>query len=372
MSSLPRRVWFWPILLLVVALTAVAVVPGTARGKRGASRNLVTTTFAVFGDVNNSASDTPAGVFTSVCDAVSGSGASAFLSTGDALNDVADTSVSVAASRWTKYLGIETTLLGSGTPIWRACGDNDRVDLSARLSAYNQANSYLPTSPDPERHWYSRDIGGVHVIVLNSAYASHMGFIGYVSESSTSNSTEAKWLVSDLQTTAAKDGPSSIVVVSHYPLINGKSDKPYSGTRKPEAVALQALFAEYGVDMVVAGDTHVCRRTMVTVNLDGLATYTVPYVQIPPAASNPRSFGVSPIPSLSADEAGWAPGSSYRGFVTIGYVAGRRRLSLNVWKVAVSGGAVSSAESLAANANALGGTFVDVPEGCTPGVASGN
>ena len=148
----------------------------------------------------------------------------------------------------------------------------------------------------------------MHVIFLNSAYAGHIGYIGYVSESSSSNSAEAAWLVSDLKAASAGDDPATIVVVSHYPIVNGKTTKPYAGTQKTEALALQALFATYGVDMVVTGDTHVYRRTMVAVNRSG-ATFRVPYVQIPPAGSTPRSFGVSPIPALAADEAGWAPSS---------------------------------------------------------------
>ena len=59
--------------------------------------------------------------------------------------------------------------------------------------------------------------------------------------------------------------------------------------------------------MVLAGDTHVYRRSMLSV-LSGGVQYRVPYIQIPPAASTPRSFGTSPIPGLGSSEAGWEPG----------------------------------------------------------------
>ena len=102
------------------------------------------------------------------------------LSPGDALNDVADWSVATAVGRWNQYLALETPRLSDFMPIWRVGGDNDRLDLATRLTAYNQVNSYLPTSPDASRRWYSRDIGNLHVVFLSSAYADHTGFIGYV------------------------------------------------------------------------------------------------------------------------------------------------------------------------------------------------
>jgi hypothetical protein len=327
------------------------------------------TRIAVFGDVNDSAyGDTPNPVFGSVCSAIAASGSTVAISPGDALLDVADTSTATALARWDAYFAVETPRLGAVMPIWRTAGDNDRVDVAARLTAWNQVFADYPTNPDASRRWYSTNLDGVHVVFLNSAYAGHVGYIGYVSETSSSNSAEAAWLISDLKAASAGDDPATIVVVTHYPILNGKTTKPYAGAQKTEALALQALFAAYGVDMVVTGDTHVYRRTMVAVNRSG-ATFRVPYLQIPPSASTPRSFGVSPIPALAADEAGWAPASGYRGFLTLVHDGATRALDLAVWKVAVSGGAVSSAEAQKANTVPLGGSFADVPKGCAVGVA---
>ena len=91
----------------------------------------------------------------------------------------------------------------------------------------------------------------------------------------------------------------------------------------------------------------------------------VPYVQIPPAASPPRSFGTREIPPLASCEARWPPGSSYRGFLKLPDDETGRTLSLKVRKVAVGGGAVSSAEDRKANGTALGGTFHDIPVGAS-------
>ena len=192
-----------------------------------------------------------------------------------------------------------------------------------------------------------------------------MGWIGYVSETSADNSDEAKWLVQDLRAATAGRGRRTIVVVTHYSPLNGKTTKPYAGDRRAEAVALRSLFAKYGVDLVIAGDTHVYRRTMLKVVRNGVA-HRIPFVQLPPAASTPRDFGTEPIPALDAREAGWAPDSGSRGFVQLRYDAERRRLRLTVFRVAAADGAVSNADPLKANATPLGGTFADVPEGCRP------
>lgn len=338
----------------------VAAATGTAT--RAATR---TATFAVYGDVNLSGSDTPPAVFGSVLAGVRRTGAGVALSTGDALNDIADTSVSTAVRRWDAYLAAERAGLGGAVVTWRTAGDNDRLDVPARLSAWNQVFPGYPTTPDPARRWYARKIGGVHLIFLNSAYAGHMGSVGYVSETSAGNSAQARWLVAKLRAVTAGSGRRTIVVVTHYPLVNGKTDKPYAGSARAEATALRALFARYGVDLVLAGDTHVYRRTMVGVVKAGVRR-GVPYLQIPPAASFPRAFGVGAIPALAAQEAGWAPSSAYRGFLKLRYDALRRRLSVSVFKVAVGDGTVSGAKDQRANANALGGTFADIPEGSRP------
>jgi hypothetical protein len=331
--------------------TAPAAAPRTAAA-----------TLAVFGDVNNSGNDTPAPVFGFVCAGIKASGARVAVSTGDALNDVADTSISTSVDRWKAYLAVETPKLGNFMPIWRTAGDNDRLDLTARLKAWNQVFPRYPTTADASRRWYAKSLLGVHVIFLNTAYAGHVGFVGYVSEASAANSAEAKWLVKDLKAATAGTARKTIVVVMHYPLTQGKSTKPYAGSRRTEATALKALFAKYGVDMVLAGDTHVYRRTMVTTVKSGV-THRVPYIQIPPAASGPRSFGTDPIPALASSEAGWAPGSDSRGFLLLKYASATHKLTLSVRRVDAGSGAVSSAETEKANGNALGGTFSDIPKG---------
>ncbi len=354
--------------LLILLAVAAVWLGGTGAGAPpapAAALRASPATFAVFGDVNAEGSDTPAAVFGSVCAGIRRSGAGVALSTGDALNDIADTSVSTAVGRWDAYLAAETAGLGGSVVTWRTAGDNDRLDVPARLEAWNQVFAQYPTKPDPARRWYAKKIRGVHLIFLNTAYAGHMGFLGYVSETSAGNSDQARWLVGYLRAATAGTGRRTIVVVMHYPLVGGKTTKPYAGAETAEAAALRALFARYGVDMVLAGDTHVYRRTMVDVVKAGVRR-VVPYLQIPPADSFPRAFGVGAIPALASEEAGWAPAAGYRGFLKLRYDATGRRLAVSVFKVAVSDGTVSAAKDQRANANALGGTFADIPEGSRP------
>jgi hypothetical protein len=339
--------------------------PGAASNTTDATLRATATSFriAVFGDVNSGTSATPPAVFTSVCRAVRSRGASVAWFTGDAVVDLGDADDATARARWEGYLAVESAELSAFMPVWRTAGDNDRLDRSIGLSLWNEFFPGLPTVPDAQRRWYSRTSRGVHTIYLNSAYGEHMGWIGYVSETSADNSDEARWLVQDLRAATAGRGRRTIVVVTHYSPLNGKTTKPYAGAQQAEAVALRSLFAKYGVDLVIAGDTHVYRRTMLRVVRKGVA-YRIPFVQIPPAASSPRAFGSDPIPGLEPREAGWAPDSGSRGFVQLRYDADTRRFRLTAFRVAVADGAVSSAEPLKANATPLGGTFTDVPEGC--------
>ena len=130
-----------------------------------------------------------------------------------------------------------------------------------------------------------------------------------------------------------------------------------------EAAALMALYAKYGVDFVCAGSVHVYRRTPVKVS-DGATTYLEQYFIVPPAGSAPRTLGQSdgnggPALRTWLDEAGWSPGSGYRGWVDI---VGR---TVTVYRVDASTGATDDAEDHKDTGSAaLGGGFDAVPSGC--------
>jgi len=64
----------------------------------------------------------------------------------------------------------------------------------------------------------------------------------------------------------------------------------------------------------------------------------------------------------SSSVAGWAPGSSSRGFLLLTYVSKTHKVTLSVRKVDASSGAVSSAEPRRTG-TPFGGTFSDIPKG---------
>ncbi len=303
--------------------------------------------FAAFGDANSSGSKLPPAPFTKVMNGIDASSVTLAVSTGDFINDLPDSS----GSSFSAYLGQESAHIG--VPVLRASGDNDHLNDSSRLSAWDKAFSGLSTKADSQRRWFAAKRGGIHFIFLGTDVAGRLGYIGYSSQTSSSNSAQAKWLVKQLK---GEPRPATIVVVMHEPLVHGKSTGAYTKSHAAEATALKALFKKYGVDMVIAGHTHVFRRTMVG---------GIPYLQVPAAASQSHtSFGSSTdggiIPRLGSHEAGWQTSSSYKGFLKIRYNASRRTLTLVVEKVSGSSGAVSSAQDQSKNGNKLGGTFHDV------------
>lgn len=347
MQQRPRRRPTARTLTLLTALLIGVMAAAALAAVRPSSAAATRFSFAVFGDANSSGSKLPPAPFTKVMDGIHASGVTLAVSTGDFINDLPDSS----GSSFSGYLGQESAHIG--VPVLRASGDNDHLNDSARLSAWDSAFSGLPTGADSQRRWFSANRGGIHFVFLGTDVAGRLGYIGYSSQTSSSNSDQAKWLVKNLR---GEPRRSTIVVVMHEPLVHGKSAGAYTKSHAAEATALKALFKKYGVDMVIAGHTHVFRRTMVG---------GIPYLQVPAAASQSHtSFGSSTdggiIPRLGSREAGWQTSSSYKGFLKIRFNASRRTLTLAVEKVSAGSGAVSSAQDQSKNGNRLGGTFHDV------------
>jgi hypothetical protein len=359
---------------LAVAAGLAAALAGGLAAAHGAPATTAPAgfTIAAFGDVNMSGSQLPPAPFTQVMDAIQASGASVAVSPGDFVNDLPDS----ANSSFASYRALESAHLR--IPVYRAPGDNDHLNDSARLSAWNAAFSDLPTNGDSQRRWGSADYGGVHFILLGTDVDGRLGFIGYSGEGSSANSSEADWLVNDLKA-AASVNPSTIVVVMHEPLIEGKSTGDYSTSKAAEATGLKELFAKYGVDMVIEGHTHVARRDMYPVTKDGV-TYQIPYLEVPAAASQSHvSFGDATdggvVPRLTSSDWGWQTvNGSYKGYEKVAFDAAAHTLSLQLMRVDQSSGAQSQVvDGVSYGGHGLttpfGGTFSDVPatlSGATP------
>ena len=237
------------------------------------------------------------------------------LSTGDFLKDATTDSRDTVDQRWQNYFVAEDERLGQYVPIIRAPGDNDRLDASTRLAAWED----LFGSPYKSYHY-----GDVYFIVLETnTYDSGYGAIGLKTQTrnDASNSTQANWLLDTLDDIRAAETDPRIVVVTHKPLVNGKVDKSwadrasvadtsaarqewsYHGTEGSscpgyggsawcthyERELLLGEFAAAGVDLILAGDTHAYRRTKVPVTSGG-NTYYIAQVTIGPLFSSPRAI----------------------------------------------------------------------------------
>jgi hypothetical protein len=358
---------------VVLALVACLAAALTVAHGAAAATTPASFTFAAFGDANLSGSQLPPAPFTKAMDAIKASGAAIAVSPGDVINDLPD----AANSSFSLYKGQESAHLGA-IPVYRAAGDNDHLNDSARLSAWNAAFTNLPTSADVQRRWGSVDYNGVHFILLSTEVAGRNGYIGYAGEGSTANTTEATWLVNDLKSAAAVN-PSTIVVLMHAPLLYGKSTGPYTTSKAAEAAALKTLFGKYGVDMVIAGHTHTARRDMLAVSKNG-TTYQIPLLQVPAVSSQSHvTFGSATdggiVPQLTASDWGWQTvNGSYKGYYKIAFSASARTLALHLMRVNQSDGSqveVANGVSYGGHGltTAFGGTFTDVPatlSGVTP------
>ncbi len=130
--------------------------------------------------------------------------------------------------------------------------------------ATTQANDDLGGGP---QDYYEFTLGDTsttnhaHFLMVSTASDTRLGYIGYISETDSQNSAQAKWLVRRLQAIHAGEGDNNwIIVCTHYPLFDPKSSDPYGGGGTPDCTAerngLASLFDKYGVDVVFQGHVH--------------------------------------------------------------------------------------------------------------------
>lgn len=139
-----------------------------------------------------------------------------------------------------------------------AVGNHEAVGTSAAGAAGWEKNIH-PAHYDAFTHG-AGTASDPRVIVLNlSTYETgHLGTIGYAAEGSASNTAQGNWLVTQLRA-HAQDANTFLVVNMHHPIADPKPGEGYD-THPAERQALEALFAKYGVDLVVAGHVHAYVR----------------------------------------------------------------------------------------------------------------
>jgi hypothetical protein len=175
---------------------------------------------------------------------------------GDLVNvATTDTAATVDA----KYADFFSSL-GASRSIARsyAVGNHEAVGTSAAGAAGWEKNIH-PAHYDAFMHG-AGTAADPRVIVLNlSTYeTAHLGTIGYAGEGSTANTAQGDWLVSQLR--VHEHDPNTFIVVNmHHPIADPKPGEGYD-THPAERQALEALFARYGVDLVLAGHVHAYVR----------------------------------------------------------------------------------------------------------------
>jgi len=236
----------------------------------------------------------------------------------------------------TDYVSHET---GPPYVFFHAAGDNDRLEWTSRETNWESAFPNEDTS-----HIGSIGKTGYRIIYLDSTrggsgtpggpYSGRAGSLQYIK---------------DLLPTLSQ--PQTIVVVMHQPLERYRGTGLWSSQRSE----MESYFAAYGVDLVVAADTHVFRRTDVTCT-SSVTGHTgervIPFLQIPAAAShshatfayNSGQTGENQGSRLDSGEWGWmtrnysASNHGWKGFITLDWTqpsnwATGRPLVLRLWKV---------------------------------------
>eukprot|EP00441_Pelagodinium_beii_P036027 CAMPEP_0197631084 /NCGR_PEP_ID=MMETSP1338-20131121/8374_1 /TAXON_ID=43686 ORGANISM="Pelagodinium beii, Strain RCC1491" /NCGR_SAMPLE_ID=MMETSP1338 /ASSEMBLY_ACC=CAM_ASM_000754 /LENGTH=510 /DNA_ID=CAMNT_0043202473 /DNA_START=33 /DNA_END=1565 /DNA_ORIENTATION=- len=151
--------------------------------------------------------------------------------------------------RWDSY-GRLVEPLAATTPIMTCVGNHEVSDGEAYQSyTYRYPMPYKASGSIDPNIW-SRDIGPMHVISLNS-YAQ-----------SGNTSYQAKWLQKDLKTRFKRKQTPWLVVLMHVPFYN--SNAGHLGEAKIMMDNFEDLLYQYGVNLVINGHVHSFERTWPT------------------------------------------------------------------------------------------------------------
>lgn len=142
-------------------------------------------------------------------------GANPIFNAGDLLEDG-------TAASLTRFNNVTATLRSTRT-FYSALGNNDRVEGDPSTPSAIFLNNF--SFPGNER-WYSVNVGNLHMVVLDSAFAS-------------SSQTQKDWLAADLQSAASQDRITGVIF--HHP--------SYAAT-------ISSYLINYNVDFVIMGHNH--------------------------------------------------------------------------------------------------------------------
>ena len=153
------------------------------------------------------------------------------------------------------------------TVLWPAPGNHEvfygESDSATQSGVYYDAftlpgNGEAGGVPSQTEAYYSYDFGSVHFISIDSAGSSRaVGGDVY------------NWLESDLQ---SNDRDWTIVYMHHPPYTRGSYDSDFVSGLKQIRENFLPLLENYGVDIVIAGHSHVYERSMLIDGHYGLST----------------------------------------------------------------------------------------------------
>lgn len=210
--------------------SATSALDGSSTGGEATAAEPASAYVAFYAD-NQSDSDDDDARHLNVVNRILASGANPVVNAGDIMEDGTEAS-------WNRFLNIAGTLLGTKT-FYATLGNNDRVVGDSSTPSPYFLNYF--NFPNNER-WYSVNSGNLHIVVLDSAFAS-------------SSATQLSWLSSDLQSEASQTRIT--VVVFHHPTF---------------ASTISSYIQNYGVDFVVCGHVH----TYVKSTVGGATIFTLP------------------------------------------------------------------------------------------------
>jgi len=125
---------------------------------------------------------------------------------------------------------------------------------TSQVSSSEQFVNYDARFPTPYKasgstspHWFSKEVGPVHVISLCSYCATYPG------------SWQYEWLVSDFESIDREKTPW-VIVMTHAPWYN--SNTAHQGEAEPHRVDMEELLYDNGVDIFVNGHVHSYERSI--------------------------------------------------------------------------------------------------------------
>lgn len=134
-----------------------------------------------------------------------------------------------------------------GPRFWPVLGNHDYENATAGLDAYRDYFAYLSDDADPEQRWYDKQVGGIHLFMLDS-------------DAPDADLVEQQaWLKDTLADVRARTPDAWSIAMFHRPAHSSGTH----GEFEPMSEAAGWDYAGWGVDIVIAGHQHIYEDVLV-------------------------------------------------------------------------------------------------------------